>query len=89
MNVNKIIPHPKHFQQAIHARSVVPCQDTGAVKFTFKAVINHPAELTALLSGVRLNAENGKTTYEQTVPIPAYLLAIAVGNVVSRPLGKM
>ena len=67
----------------------MPCQDTGAVKFTFKAEVDHPPELTALLGGVRLNAENGKTVYEQTVPIPAYLLAIAVGSVVSRPLGKM
>lgn len=71
------------------ARSLVPCQDTGAVKFTFNAEVTHPAALTALMSGVRLNSDNGKTTYEQTVPIPAYLLAIAVGAVVSRPLGKM
>lgn len=59
------------------------------MKFTFKAEVTHPAELTALLGGVRLSSENGKTTYEQTVPIPAYLLAIAVGAIVSRPLGKM
>lgn len=77
------------FIQAIHARSIVPCQDTGAVKFTFKAEVTHPPELTALLGAVRVGSENGKTTYEQTVPIPAYLLAIAVGAIVSRPLGKM
>lgn len=41
------------------------------------------------MGGVRLSSENGKTTYEQTVPIPAYLLAVAVGAIVSRPLGKM
>lgn len=41
------------------------------------------------MSGVRLTSENGKTTYEQTIPIPGYLLAIAVGAIVSRPLGKM
>lgn len=75
--------------QAIHARSIIPCQDTGRVKFTFKAEVTHPKELTALLGGVRISGENGKTFYEQTVPIPAYLLAIAVGDVVSRPLGKM
>lgn len=70
-------------------RSIVPCQDTGAVKFTFKAEVTHPPELTALCGGVRLSSDNGKTVYEQTVPIPAYLLAIAVGAIVSRPLGKM
>lgn len=67
----------------------MPCQDTGAVKFTFKAEVTHPLELTALMGGVRLSGENGKTSYEQTVPIPAYLVAIAVGAIVSRPLGKM
>lgn len=67
----------------------MPCQDTGAVKFTFKAEVTHPPELTALLGGVRLSSQNGTTVYEQTVPIPAYLLAIAVGAIVSRPLGKM
>lgn len=75
--------------QAIHGRSIVPCQDTGAVKFTFKATVTHPPELTALMGGVRLNGENGKTEYEQTVPIPAYLLAVACGAIASRPLGKM
>lgn len=41
------------------------------------------------MGGVRLSSESGKTAYEQTVPIPAYLLAVAVGAIVSRPLGKM
>lgn len=83
--------HPYLFSQfqSIHARSVVPCQDSPAVKFTFNAEVTHPPELTVLLSGVRLSSENGKTIYEQTVPIPAYLLSIACGAIVSRPLGKM
>lgn len=75
--------------QAIHARSLVPCQDTPSVKFTFRAEVTHPVHLTALLGGIRLGSENGKTLYEQTVKIPAYLLAIAVGDVVSRSLGPM
>lgn len=75
--------------QPIQARSVLPVQDTPAVKFTYTATIRHPAELTALLSAVRLNSKNGTTLYEQTVPIPAYLLAIAVGAIVARPLGPM
>lgn len=83
--------HPYMYSQcqAIHARSLVPCQDTAAVKFTFNAEVTHPVELTALLSGVRLSGQNGRTVYEQTVPIPAYLLAIAVGPLVSRKIGPM
>lgn len=57
------------------------------MKFTFRAEVTHPAHLTALLGGIRLSSADGKTSYEQTIRIPAYLLAIAVGDVVSRPLG--
>lgn len=74
---------------AIHARSIFPCQDTGAVKFTFNAEVTHPIDQTALMSGVRVSGGNGKTVYEQTIPIPAYLLAIAVGPLVSRTIGPM
>lgn len=83
--------HPYMYSQcqAIHARSMVPSQDTGAVKFTFRAEVTHPKELTVLLSGERISGGNGKTIYEQTVPIPAYLLAIAAGALVSRQIGKM
>lgn len=83
--------HPYLFSQCqpIQARSLLPCQDTAAVKFTYNAIVRHPANLTALLSAVRLRSENGVTEYEQTVPIPSYLLAIAVGDIVSRPLGPM
>lgn len=41
------------------------------------------------MSAVRIGSQNGVTEYEQTVPIPSYLLAIAVGALVSRPLGPM
>lgn len=81
--------HPYLFSQcqAIAARSLVPCQDTPAIKFTYRAVVKHPVELTALLSAIRVSSDNGTTEYEQTVPIPSYLLAIAVGAIESRTVG--
>ncbi|XP_036329118.1 leukotriene A-4 hydrolase [Rhagoletis pomonella] len=81
--------HPYLFSQcqAIHARSVLPCQDTPAVKFTYEATVQHPKELTALMSALIEKKEAGVTTFKQEVPIPAYLLAIAIGDLVSRPLG--
>lgn len=83
--------HPYLFSQcqAIHARSLLPCQDSPGVKFTYEATVNHPANLTALMSAlVTERHENaGRTLFRQEVPIPAYLLAIAVGCLVSRPLG--
>lgn len=81
--------HPFMFSQcqAIHARSIVPCQDSPAIKFTYNAVLHHPSELTALMSAIRISGGNGITTYKQEVPIPSYLLAIAVGDLVGKAVG--
>lgn len=73
--------------QAIHARSIVPCQDSPSVKFTYNATVRHPNDLTVLMSAIRLGNEGGITKFEQTVPIPAYLLAIAVGDLYSKRVG--
>ena len=67
--------------QAIHARSLYPCQDTPGVKFTYTAQVTSSLEnLKALMSAVRIDNNQNVFKFEQTVAIPSYLVAIAVGN---------
>eukprot|EP00049_Salpingoeca_infusionum_P027443 m.32349 g.32349 ORF g.32349 m.32349 type:complete len:617 (-) comp9510_c0_seq1:1182-3032(-) len=78
--------------QAIHARSVVPCQDTPAHKCTYDAAVTVPSALTALMSAHSVGndaAEGDMTTYrfEQKVAIPTYLVALVIGLLESRDLG--
>ncbi|KZT68834.1 hypothetical protein DAEQUDRAFT_745556 [Daedalea quercina L-15889] len=79
--------------QPIYARSLAPLQDTPSVKITYSA--NVASTIPVLLSAIRVSppsngpAHDGKVigkdvvsyTYNQPVPIPSYLIAIAAGNV--------
>ena len=80
--------------QAIHARSLLPCQDLCAVKVTYSAKITHPSNLTALMSAVRNSIEPSSSSYDhsvstfhQSVPIPAYLIAVVCGELEGRKIG--
>jgi leukotriene-A4 hydrolase len=90
--------HPYMFSQcqAIHARSVFPCQDTPDVKSTFEFKLRSP--LPVLASGLPTGShiyEAGKDgkpgtllyTFEQQVPIPSYLFAVASGDIASASIG--
>nr|XP_006814590.1 PREDICTED: leukotriene A-4 hydrolase-like [Saccoglossus kowalevskii] len=88
--------HPYLFSQcqAIHCRSMVPCQDAPSVKAPYKAKVTVPRELVALMSALRVGEEpvsgdKSKWTYKfhQKVPIPSYLIAIVVGALESRVIG--
>jgi leukotriene-A4 hydrolase len=77
--------------QAIHARSVVPLQDTPRVRIRFRAEISVPAPLRALVAAgfVSRREERGRAieVYEMPQPIPPYLFAFAVGDLAARELG--
>ncbi|KAK7476031.1 hypothetical protein BaRGS_00032738 [Batillaria attramentaria] len=80
--------------QAIHARSLYPCQDSPAVKFTYTAKVSAPREITILMSAVRVGVVpcDGDVSqqihqFEQKVPIPSYLMAIVGGDIESRDIG--
>ncbi|PPQ99607.1 hypothetical protein CVT24_005183, partial [Panaeolus cyanescens] len=90
--------------QPIYARSMAPLQDTPSNKIKYSAKV--ASVLPVLLSARRISppsdgpAHDGKEVgkdvvtyvYDQPIPIPSYLLAIAVGNLVyktfSKPAGK-
>ncbi|KAJ7075001.1 peptidase family M1-domain-containing protein [Mycena belliarum] len=83
--------------QPIYARALAPIQDSPSVKITYSATV--ACVLPVLLSAIRVSppsdgpTHNGKVigkdvvkyTYDQPVPIPSYLIAIACGNVRYRP----
>ena len=90
--------HPYMFTQcqAIHTRSVFPCQDTPDVKGTVEFNIESP--LPVIASGIATGIKDlGKAsdgaigtklyTFEQKIPIPSYLFALASGDIAKAPIG--
>ena len=77
--------------QAIHARSVVPLQDTPRLRITYEAALNIPAGLRGLMAaafvGREEKGERAVERYRMDEPIPPYLFAFAVGDLASRELG--
>jgi leukotriene-A4 hydrolase len=86
--------HPYLFSQsqAIHARSMLPCMDSPGVKTPYTAVVTAPKWCTVLLSALQStqkiikNEKEDRNTFVwiQPVPIPAYLIALAAGNLKSK-----
>jgi leukotriene-A4 hydrolase len=79
--------------QAIHARSLVPCQDRCGVKMTYTAVVTVPkwstAVMSALFEAVDTKDDANKVyTWKQPVPISSYLLALAVGELTKKEISK-
>nr|CAD7194165.1 unnamed protein product [Timema douglasi] len=72
---------------------MVPCQDTPSVKVTYSAEITVPSNLVALMSAIKagepipIDGNRSIHKFEQKVPIPTYLIALAVGALDFRKIG--
>ncbi|PVH14230.1 leukotriene A-4 hydrolase/aminopeptidase [Candidozyma duobushaemuli] len=71
--------------QAIHARSLFPFFDTPAVKSSYSFSVE--SKLPTLMSGRPASVDGNTYKFEQPIPIPSYLVAIASGDITKLPIG--
>jgi len=84
--------------QFIYCRSIIPLQDTPFVKakYTAKVTVSNPENsnikykvfMSANLTNEVHNGENSTYYFTMDIPIPSYLIAIIVGNVEKKKIGK-
>lgn len=74
--------------QSIYARTWIPCQDGPGIRFTYNATVTTPKGLLALMSAENPKVKNDDGVYhfKMTQPIPAYLMALAVGDIWSKSI---
>ena len=73
-----------------YARSWIPMQDSPGIRITYNARVKVPKNLMAVMSASNSQKrnENGEYSFEMEYPIPGYLIAMAVGDLVFQPLGE-
>jgi leukotriene-A4 hydrolase len=78
--------------QSIHNRSWIPCFDDPARRITFSAVLRVPNGLRAVMAAEDISVEtemaDGIFRYHMPQPIPSYLVAMAVGDLVFEAIGS-
>ena len=78
--------------ETILCRELLPIQDTPAIKITVSMGLTVKKPLLALDSGIfKDKIDNGDTVtyfYEQKIPIPSYLIALAAGAIEERKISE-
>ncbi len=82
--------HPFLFTQgqAILTRSWIPVQDSPGIRFTYTSKVSVPMELMAVMSASnpQERTADGVYHFKMDQPIPAYLVAMAVGDLAFKPI---
>ncbi|CAK6442330.1 unnamed protein product [Pipistrellus nathusii] len=74
--------------QAVLNRAFFPCFDTPAVKCPYSALVQVPEGFTAVMSADTWEQRGPHTTFfRMSHPIPSYLVALAIGDLVSAEVG--
>ena len=76
--------------QAILTRTWIPIQDAPSNRITYSADLKVPSDLMAVMSASNPKQKNDQGLYhfEMNQPIPCYLIALAVGDLVYGDLGN-
>ncbi|NUM31359.1 MAG: M1 family metallopeptidase [Bacteroidetes bacterium] len=76
--------------QAILARSWFPCQDAPSVKFTYNATVKTKPGYWVLMSAENPQklSNTGIYNFKMEQPVSSYLVALASGKLIFKPLGK-
>lgn len=69
--------------QAILTRTWIPIQDSPGIRFSWDATVKVPPTLLPVMSAQNPKQKNetGEYTFRMVEPVPAYLIALAVGDI--------
>lgn len=76
--------------QAILTRSWIPCQDSPGIRFPYSATVRVPQGMMAVMSAENPTEKDSSGVYNfrMELPVPAYLIALAVGDIEFIPVGN-